>query len=201
MVEQPFFNEPGFEAQMHTPHGKKQSAEYNRDIRLYTACHAILDMLDRPPPAFREVVFNHFRTKSGAVRRLLQEQWSPLASQGARNGGNVVKRILVHLDRLDGGETGRGGGDGSGSGILGTGDGGGIMMQQGAQQGHPSPPPPIKQQGAQQGHQSIGGGGDGWQHPDGLDPRSAALAAAERRQGTKAPAAAAGTADDAIVID
>ena len=70
--------------------------------------------------------------------------------------------------------------------ILGTGEilGTGGMMQQGAQQGHPSPPPPIKQQGAQQGHQSIGGGGDGWQHPDGLDPRSAALAAAERRQGT-----------------
>jgi hypothetical protein len=72
--------------------------------------------------------------------------------------------------------------------ILGTGDGGGNMMQQ----------------GAQQGHQSIGGGGDGWQHPEGLDPRNAALAAAERRQGTEAlaaAAAAAGTADDAIVID
>ena len=32
-VDEPYFNEPGYEGTMHTPAGDKASRDYNRDIR------------------------------------------------------------------------------------------------------------------------------------------------------------------------
>ena len=35
-VDEPYFNEPGYEGTMHTPEGDKASRDYNRTIRFAT---------------------------------------------------------------------------------------------------------------------------------------------------------------------
>jgi hypothetical protein len=62
-VSDPFFNEPGYESTMHTPHGKAQSASYNRDVRCNTLRLAVLQQLRSPCPTFAEAIRAHFRLK------------------------------------------------------------------------------------------------------------------------------------------
>ena len=33
LVDEPYFNEPGYEGSMHTDHGRSKSKQYNLDIR------------------------------------------------------------------------------------------------------------------------------------------------------------------------
>jgi len=63
-VSQPFFNEPGYEALMHTTKGDLQSAAYNETIRLATVTFAMVDMIKNPPIGFEQVVRRHFTLKA-----------------------------------------------------------------------------------------------------------------------------------------
>ena len=57
----PYFNEPGYEAQRGTPSGDEASARYNAQVSLDVVRHAMNGMLDSPPPGFEEVVKQHFK--------------------------------------------------------------------------------------------------------------------------------------------
>jgi ubiquitin-protein ligase len=65
-IEQPFFNEPGYENGIGS-WGEKQSESYNKNIRKHTVQWAMVDMLRNPPPEFRDVVHAHFRLKKDEV--------------------------------------------------------------------------------------------------------------------------------------
>jgi baculoviral IAP repeat-containing protein 6 len=67
LIEDPFFNEPGFEATRGTQVGTKRSNEYNRSIRQHTMRWAILEQLRDPPRAFVKVVRAHYRLKAQDV--------------------------------------------------------------------------------------------------------------------------------------
>ena len=54
-VSEPWFNEPGYEAQQTTAHGRSASEKYNRSIRQYTMQAAIMNQLQRPPKFFDKV--------------------------------------------------------------------------------------------------------------------------------------------------
>ena len=56
LVEDPYFNEPGYESTRITPSGKKQSDAYNAHIRKATLEHAVLDILKKPCVAFAKVI-------------------------------------------------------------------------------------------------------------------------------------------------
>ncbi|PRP81914.1 baculoviral IAP repeat-containing protein 6 [Planoprotostelium fungivorum] len=66
-VEQPFFNEPGFENLMGTQNGDKQSRDYNQNIRLQTLKWAMLHQLKNPPAGFEDVIRSHFKLKRESV--------------------------------------------------------------------------------------------------------------------------------------
>jgi len=56
LVDEPYFNEPGFEAMMHTPEGRKQNRHYNLNIRhvhkqLSSAMQADAHVSSTPLPA------------------------------------------------------------------------------------------------------------------------------------------------------
>lgn len=46
--EQPYYNEPGYEATANTPHGQRQALEYN-DTTFLHSCRTMLYSLRRPP--------------------------------------------------------------------------------------------------------------------------------------------------------
>ena len=76
LVEQPFFNEPGYEREMNTPKGKKLSDEYNEEKEPHTISLAMIDMIKNPPKGFEEVVKLHFKMKKEEIiaKTLIWEQ-------------------------------------------------------------------------------------------------------------------------------
>ena len=76
LVEQPYFNEPGWERQMHTPEGKTASDTYNQVLHPHTIQLAMSNMLLNPPSGFEDVVLNHFKMKKDEIinKTLLWEQ-------------------------------------------------------------------------------------------------------------------------------
>merc|ERR1711871_1026926 len=67
LVEQPYFNEPGWEREMHTQRGKEKSFDYNDNIRYYTFKWAIVDKFENPPFGFEELTKNHFILKKEEI--------------------------------------------------------------------------------------------------------------------------------------
>eukprot|EP01133_Synstelium_polycarpum_P003595 gene3595-4118_t len=60
LVPEPFFNEPGYESQIGSPQGKVSSSSYNQNIRIATIEWAMIDMIKKPPPAFKDIIHAHF---------------------------------------------------------------------------------------------------------------------------------------------
>jgi len=91
----PWFNEPGYMDE-HCPSGSEGSLtafgrdcskEYNRQIRRCTVKHAMLDMLKHPPPAFKSVIVEHFKSYSETIEAKVKE-WTE--EEGA-SGGVLAK--------------------------------------------------------------------------------------------------------------
>jgi baculoviral IAP repeat-containing protein 6 len=92
LVEQPYFNEPGWEREMNTPKGKLNSDNYNEEKEPHTINLAMISMLKNPPNGFEEVVCNHFRMKREEIinRTLIWEQ-------NAKKNGNMIKNYRNEL--------------------------------------------------------------------------------------------------------
>lgn len=67
LVDDPYFNEPGWERQMNTPAGKTASALYNEERQPSTIKLAMTDMIRSPPKGFEEVVKTHFAMKKEEI--------------------------------------------------------------------------------------------------------------------------------------
>jgi hypothetical protein len=66
-VQEPYWNEPGYERSMHTPAGRLASQNYNDVIRVATARWAILDQLLHPSAGFEQVIERHFELHAAAI--------------------------------------------------------------------------------------------------------------------------------------
>ena len=71
MVPDPYFNEPGYEAQMGTPAGQTASSKYNESIRQHCFTFAILQQMKQPSYIFREVIRDIFRIKGPLIAQEL----------------------------------------------------------------------------------------------------------------------------------
>ncbi len=63
LVENPYFNEPGYEREMHTENGKRKNFDYNDTRRFWNIKWAINDHLESTCPEFKNVIVNHFKYK------------------------------------------------------------------------------------------------------------------------------------------
>lgn len=84
-VSDPYFNEPGYESQIGTSRGKKDSDQYNARIRYNTAFHAIQSHVRKPPPEFADGINTHFRLKRRYLKQRLA-RWFPLAFEVGKMG-------------------------------------------------------------------------------------------------------------------
>jgi len=84
-VEEPYFNEPGYESQMGTPQGVLKNTEYNEVIRFATMRWAMLESLKSPPTGFETVIKLHFKLKSNEIVKQL-ESWLKDAASSKTSG-------------------------------------------------------------------------------------------------------------------
>jgi len=67
LVEDPYFNEPGYERQMNTEIGKLKCKEYNNNLHIETIKWCMINMINNPPSGYEEVVLNHFKIKKQQI--------------------------------------------------------------------------------------------------------------------------------------
>ena len=67
LVDHPYFNEPGWERDMHTEKGKEASFDYNDNIRFQTLKWAIIDQYKNPVPGFESIIKTHIEMKKDEI--------------------------------------------------------------------------------------------------------------------------------------
>jgi baculoviral IAP repeat-containing protein 6 len=67
MVDEPYFNEPGYERDIGTDRGKENSKDYNDTIRYETMRLAMVDMLRNKPPEYEDFITEHFKMKKDEI--------------------------------------------------------------------------------------------------------------------------------------
>ncbi|KAL0054327.1 hypothetical protein WJX82_007206 [Trebouxia sp. C0006] len=102
-VDEPYFNEPGYEGTMHTPEGDRASRAYNQNIRENTLHWAIFQALKSPPPCFAKLVKRHFQLRKDSItatcRQWIQDAKTDGASQCAARMENYLAEWLKLLAR------------------------------------------------------------------------------------------------------
>ena len=75
LIENPYFNEPGYESNYNNAAGLNESKKYNNERRYYTLCHTMYDLLQNPEPysEFEDVIINHFKLKKNYIIKLCNE--------------------------------------------------------------------------------------------------------------------------------
>jgi ubiquitin-protein ligase len=68
LVDEPYFNEPGYEREIGTEIGIKRSKKYNSVIRKGTIEWAMIDMIKNPPHEYKNFIINHFKIKKNEIK-------------------------------------------------------------------------------------------------------------------------------------
>ena len=98
-VDDPYFNEPGYEKQMYTEHGRNASFKYN-DLRRYKNLQvAINDQIENPPKDFEEVVKQHFIFKKLKIVKRCTE-WSQESKEFKSEIESEVNRFRILVKKL-----------------------------------------------------------------------------------------------------
>jgi baculoviral IAP repeat-containing protein 6 len=102
LIDEPYFNEPGHESTIGSASGTSHSKAYNMNIRYYTMCHTILDLLKNPKayPQFEDVIRDHFKLKKDSVIATCQK-WTDEASLTFKpQYETTLAEIKKHLENL-----------------------------------------------------------------------------------------------------
>ncbi len=95
LIEEPYFNEPGYESSINTDRGKSSSKNYNNRIRYYTMQHAMTNLVkNNEYPQFTDIIKEHFRIKKD---RILTEcsKWvndAPEQSENKKYGETIYNK-------------------------------------------------------------------------------------------------------------
>jgi len=103
LVEQPYFNEPGWERQMHTTNGKMKSFNYNDKLRLETIRWCINDKIKHPPFGYENFVKEHFQLKKEELISVT-EKWVSESKQCLTAMKKERKKMLLLLENLSNNE-------------------------------------------------------------------------------------------------
>jgi ubiquitin-protein ligase len=67
LVEQPYFNEPGYESSMNTKEGLEKSLKYTENIRLETIRVAMIEMIKNKIPSYENFISEYFKFKKDEI--------------------------------------------------------------------------------------------------------------------------------------
>jgi ubiquitin-protein ligase len=99
LVEQPVFNEPGWERDMHTKKGEKMSADYNEEKQPHTISLGMTNMIQQPPVGYEEVVRLHFKMKKEEIinKTMIWEQQATKYKSLLQKNRNELIKLLETL--------------------------------------------------------------------------------------------------------
>ncbi|KAA6422458.1 MAG: baculoviral IAP repeat-containing 6 [Trebouxia sp. A1-2] len=99
-VDEPYFNEPGYEGTMHTPEGDRASRAYNQNIRENTLHWAIFQALKSPPPCFAKLVKQHFQLRKDSITATCRQWIEDAKSDGASHCAARMENYLAEWLKL-----------------------------------------------------------------------------------------------------
>jgi ubiquitin-protein ligase len=100
LIDEPYFNEPGYESSIGTESGKKNSANYNANIRLYTMKSTVRDLLLNPKTygQFENIIKEHFRIKKDYILKTYEKWCLEAPANMKKEYDEVYKDIKKSLE-------------------------------------------------------------------------------------------------------
>jgi ubiquitin-protein ligase len=100
LIDEPYFNEPGYESLIGTDRGKINSKTYNADIRLYTMKSTVRDLLQNPKiyGQFEDIIKEHFRLKKDYILKTYEKWCLEAPVNMKKEYDEVYKDIKKSLD-------------------------------------------------------------------------------------------------------
>jgi len=102
LIDEPYYNEPGWERYRGTPEGINKVKTYNNSIRLYTMTHSMNDAMERPSDygGFEDAVTEHFKRKKDYILQTCGK-WVDEASYESKDSyKKQFDRLKVNLENL-----------------------------------------------------------------------------------------------------
>ena len=100
LVEEPYFNEPGWERDMFTQTGRQRSFAYNDNIRYENLRWGILENMENPPYGFEEFSKKHFEMKKDEILEV-SKKWTAESIKYKEQMSILRKKILSYYDIPD----------------------------------------------------------------------------------------------------
>jgi len=100
LVENPYFNEPGWEKEMHTTKGQTNSKKYNEPLLIGTIKWAIIDMIKNPPNGMEEVIKNHFKFKKDEILTTTQKWLNEISSENSKELEKYRNEMILLFNTL-----------------------------------------------------------------------------------------------------
>ena len=103
LIEEPFFNEPGYEQQICKESGGKNSKEYNDNIRQYNMDYAINGLIEgileskSAYPEFESIIKNYFKFKRDRIIGILNKWESEYVDCSKKNKFVKSKNKFIEL--------------------------------------------------------------------------------------------------------
>lgn len=99
LVDQPYFNEPGYERDYGTERGNKLSDAYNEPLHFHTIELAMIDQLKNGPPEYKNVIDNHFRIKKDDILTTC-EKWIEKSTKYKQKITDAYTKLKELLEKL-----------------------------------------------------------------------------------------------------
>jgi ubiquitin-protein ligase len=96
-IEQPYFNEPGYETKINTKHGEKESLDYNSKLYVDTLKWTINNQITNPIKDYEDVIINHFKLKKNDIINFYTNKLNEVTSLYKKNLEeqiNIFKNII-----------------------------------------------------------------------------------------------------------
>jgi len=100
LVEKPYFNEPGWEKEMHTTKGQNNSKKYNEPLQIGTIKWGINDMINNPPNGMEEVIKNHFKFKKDEILTTTQKWLNEISSENSKQLEKYRNEMILLFNTL-----------------------------------------------------------------------------------------------------
>ena len=91
-VDEPYFNEPGYQVDRGTPRGDEANAAYNAQQRYKTVELTMLNQLKKPTPEFEDVISCHFTLRKESIIFMVRH-WSTLNSEVKGSYKNMSSQV------------------------------------------------------------------------------------------------------------
>ncbi|EGC35514.1 hypothetical protein DICPUDRAFT_94526 [Dictyostelium purpureum] len=100
LVPDPFFNEPGYESQIGSRTGKVNSLNYNQNLIPSTVDFAMIEMIKKPPPVFKDIITAHFYYQRQKIKQQC-DQWIEQFKESKKDVTKFLKSVNTLTEELN----------------------------------------------------------------------------------------------------